>query len=161
MFNKLLQKEKRATKDEMVGWHHWFNGHELEQTPWDSEGQGRPACCSPRGCEDSVKSSWLNNNMHFNIKPYHTEATSHKMNHKIMINWYALFIYCYIINYHKQQLETTHLSYSFYGSGIWAYPNWVLCFSLSHKAAVRESSKTDSLYRGSDREIFNSKFIWH
>ena len=53
--------------------------------------------------------------MHFNIKPYHTEATSHKMNHKIMINWYALFIYCYIINYHKQQLETTHLSYSFMG----------------------------------------------
>ena len=23
------QKEKRAAKDEMVGWHHQFNGHEL------------------------------------------------------------------------------------------------------------------------------------
>ena len=26
-----------ATEDEMVGWHHWPNGHELEQTPGDSE----------------------------------------------------------------------------------------------------------------------------
>ena len=26
------QKEKRATEDEMVGWHHWFYGHELGQT---------------------------------------------------------------------------------------------------------------------------------
>ena len=28
------------TEDEMVGWHHQFNGHEYEQTPGDSEGQG-------------------------------------------------------------------------------------------------------------------------
>ena len=34
------QKEKRATEDEMVGWHHWLNGHELEQTPRHGEGQG-------------------------------------------------------------------------------------------------------------------------
>ena len=24
----------------MVGWHQWLNGHECEQTPRDSEGQG-------------------------------------------------------------------------------------------------------------------------
>ena len=24
----------------MVGWHHWFNGHEFQQTPGDSKGQG-------------------------------------------------------------------------------------------------------------------------
>ena len=32
------QKEKRVAKDEMVGWNHWFNGHELGQTPGDGEG---------------------------------------------------------------------------------------------------------------------------
>ena len=32
------QEEKGATEDEMVGWHHWLNGHEFEQTPEDSEG---------------------------------------------------------------------------------------------------------------------------
>ena len=28
------------TEDEMVGWHHRLSGHEAEQTPGDSEGQG-------------------------------------------------------------------------------------------------------------------------
>ena len=35
------------TKDEMIGWHHRFNGHEFEQVPGDSEGQGSLACYSP------------------------------------------------------------------------------------------------------------------
>ena len=29
------QKEKRAAEHEMVGWHHWLNGHEFEQTLGD------------------------------------------------------------------------------------------------------------------------------
>ena len=33
--------------DEMVGWHHRFEGHEFEQVPGDSEGQGSLACYSP------------------------------------------------------------------------------------------------------------------
>ena len=36
------------TEDEVVGWHHGLNGHEFEQTPGDSEGQGSLGCCSPR-----------------------------------------------------------------------------------------------------------------
>ena len=43
------QEEKGAAEDEMVGWHHWLNGHEFEQTPGDTEGQGSLACCSPWG----------------------------------------------------------------------------------------------------------------
>ena len=38
------QKEKRAAEDEMVAQHHWFKGHELEQTLGGSEGQGSLAC---------------------------------------------------------------------------------------------------------------------
>ena len=37
------------TKDEMIGRHHWLNGHEFEQTPGDGEGQGSLVCCSPLG----------------------------------------------------------------------------------------------------------------
>ena len=40
-------------EDEVVGWHHWLNGHEFEQTPEDGEGQGSLACCSPWGCKES------------------------------------------------------------------------------------------------------------
>ena len=31
------QEEKGATENEMVGWHHWLNGHEFEQTLGDSK----------------------------------------------------------------------------------------------------------------------------
>ena len=46
------QEEKGMTEDEMVGWHHRLNGHEFEQTPGDSEGQGGLACCSPWGLKE-------------------------------------------------------------------------------------------------------------
>ena len=32
--------EKRAAENETVRWHQQLNGHESEQTPGDSEGQG-------------------------------------------------------------------------------------------------------------------------
>ena len=48
----LWQEEKGVTEDEMVGWHHQINGHEFDQTPGDSEGQGSLVCCSPRGHEE-------------------------------------------------------------------------------------------------------------
>ena len=41
------------TADKMVGWHHQLNGHEFEQAPRDSEGQGNLACCGPWGHKDS------------------------------------------------------------------------------------------------------------
>ena len=37
------------TEGEMVGCRHRLNGHEFEQSPGDSEGQGSLGCCSPRG----------------------------------------------------------------------------------------------------------------
>ena len=43
------EDEKGTAEDEMVGWHHWLNGQEFEQTLRDSEGQGSLACCSPGG----------------------------------------------------------------------------------------------------------------
>ena len=42
MLRKDRRQEKGTTKDEMVGWRHQLNGHEFEQTPEDSEGQGKP-----------------------------------------------------------------------------------------------------------------------
>ena len=33
----------------MVGWHHQLDGYEFEQAPGIGDGQGRLACCSPRG----------------------------------------------------------------------------------------------------------------
>ena len=33
------QEEKGTTEDEMVGWHHWLDGHEFEQGPGVGDGQ--------------------------------------------------------------------------------------------------------------------------
>ena len=41
------QKEKRASEDEMAGWHHQCNEHGLGRTPGDGKGQGGLACCRP------------------------------------------------------------------------------------------------------------------
>ena len=47
------QEEKGAIEDEMVGWHHRLNGHELKQTPGDGEGHRSVECCTSRGCKET------------------------------------------------------------------------------------------------------------
>ena len=46
----------------MVRENHQLNGHEFEQAPRDSEGQGHLACSSPWGLKEWDKTSGLNNN---------------------------------------------------------------------------------------------------
>ena len=41
------------TENEIVEWHHRLNGHEFQQIPGDSEGQGSLVCCRSRGCKES------------------------------------------------------------------------------------------------------------
>ena len=54
------REEKGKTEDEMVGWHHWLSGHESEQNPGDSEGQGSLASCSPWGPKELDMTEHLN-----------------------------------------------------------------------------------------------------
>ena len=56
------RQEKGETEDEMVGWHHWLNGQEFEQTLGDGERQGSLACCNPRSHKELDTTEWLNNN---------------------------------------------------------------------------------------------------
>ena len=53
-------KEKGTTEDEMVGWHHWFDGHKFEQAPGVGDGQGGLVCCSPWGHKESDTIERLN-----------------------------------------------------------------------------------------------------
>ena len=54
------QEEKGTTEDEIVGWYHWLNGHEFEQTLGDGKGQGSLECYSPRGCKELETTEQLN-----------------------------------------------------------------------------------------------------
>ena len=55
------KEEKEVTEDERVGWQHWLDGPEFEQTSGQSEGQGRLTCCSQWGHRELDTTSWLNN----------------------------------------------------------------------------------------------------
>ena len=45
------QEEKGTTEDEMAGWHHWPDGHELQQTPRVGDGQGKPDMLQSTGSQ--------------------------------------------------------------------------------------------------------------
>ena len=48
-------------EDEMVGWHHWLDGHEFEQAQGvGDDGQGSLACCSPWGRKELDMTERLN-----------------------------------------------------------------------------------------------------
>ena len=51
------QEEKGTTEDEMVGWHHWLNGH-VWVNARVGDGQEGPVCCSPW---DRMSRTWLSN----------------------------------------------------------------------------------------------------
>ena len=80
--NDWRQEEKGTTEDEMVGWHHWLNGHEFEQALGDGEVQGNLVCCSPWGCKESDMTEWLNNSKRFRIT-----VSPKKINRWSIITW--------------------------------------------------------------------------
>ena len=53
-------EEKGKTEDEVIGWHHQFNGYEFEQGQGIGDGQGGLECCSPWGCKESDTTELLN-----------------------------------------------------------------------------------------------------
>ena len=51
------QEEKGTTEDEMAGWYHQLDGHDIEWTPGVSDGQGGLACCDSWGRR--VQHDWV------------------------------------------------------------------------------------------------------
>ena len=51
MLGKIEGRRRRGRQNEMFGWHHRLKGHESEQTPGDSEGQGSLVSCTPWDCK--------------------------------------------------------------------------------------------------------------
>ena len=51
------REEKGMTEDEIVGWHHWLNGHEFGSTLGVGNGHGGLVCCSSWG--HRVRHKWV------------------------------------------------------------------------------------------------------
>ena len=74
--------QKRASEDEMAGWHHWCNVHELGQTLGDGKGQGGLGCSSPWGCKESDVTGRLNNNSKWKVKLLTVQSTRRKLSER-------------------------------------------------------------------------------
>ena len=77
------QEKKGATEDEIVGLHHWLNGHESEQTLGDSAGQGSLMCCSPWGCR--VGHDWVTEQQHLIKKSYMLRFKEQRIKNLLLI----------------------------------------------------------------------------
>ena len=144
------------TKDEMVGWHHWLNGHEFEQTP-DGEGQGSLVYCSPWDHKELDTTERLNNNVK-TFKSVLFGAAAHKQrlsfwnafpDSHLRISWPAGFCHlslCYLPL--SPVLIFPHLTTAF----LWSMTSglsWpVIHYSLIPCLALKSKQK-------------NSDFKWH
>ena len=54
------QKEKGTIEDEMVGWHHWLNGHGFKWTSGVGDVQGGLMCCDSWGRKELDTTEQLN-----------------------------------------------------------------------------------------------------
>ena len=68
----------------MVGWHHRLNGHEFEQDPGDSEGQGSLGCCSPWGGKELDTTQRLNNKALTSLQNFHFATDYYFMDYVIL-----------------------------------------------------------------------------
>ena len=89
----------------MVGWHHWLNGRESEQTPGDSIRQGSLACCSPWGPKESDRTEQLSNDNH-------TPTPFNKKGDWILtqVRWFFGTVVHNLLGLLAFQIKTTHLS---------------------------------------------------
>ena len=81
-------EEKGMTKDEMVGWHHWLDGHEFELAPGVGDGQGSLACCSPWGHKElhmTERLNWLNWTEFIRLLSFLKEGSYSSENYEICV----------------------------------------------------------------------------
>ena len=104
------QEEKGTIEDKMVGWHHWLNGHEFEQTQGGGEGQGSLVCCHPSG--HRVRHDWV-------TEPQ--QPVTHR-------NWMCTVLSLYICDIYYTAIENWYIKdpYHFH----------LVCFFLIHSLWV-------------------------
>ena len=75
---------KGLTEDEIVGWHHWLDGHEFEQGAGVGDGQGALVCCSPWG--HRVRHGWVTELNWLNAMPSYAPSPA-QGNQKLPAHW--------------------------------------------------------------------------
>ena len=79
-------EKKGTTEDEMVGWHHWLDGHEFEWTLAVGDGQGGLLCCSPWGRKEldmTERLNWLTACHRIHCAKWNKPDTERKLLHDV------------------------------------------------------------------------------
>ena len=97
------QEEKGTTEDEVVGWHHWHNGHGLGWAPGVGDGQGGLACCGSWGCR--VRHDWGTELKCRRVPFLHILSGTFCLNAILFIFWYILWGNV-LISFFYMQLST-------------------------------------------------------
>ena len=83
MLGKIEGRRRRGTtEDEMVGWHHWLNGHEFEQALGIGDGQGSLVCYIQSMGSQRVRYDW-ETELNWDVTMYF---------HQVYKVWLSLFL---------------------------------------------------------------------
>ena len=91
------QEEKGMTEDEMVGWHHWLNGHGFGWTLGVGNGQGGLACCGSWGRKEldtTERLNWTKLNYLFLLFPLLWEV-GHRG------SWSVVYVYVFLQEFYS------------------------------------------------------------
>ena len=95
--------EKKGLKeDEVVGWHHWFDGHEIEQALGVGDGQETLACYCPRGHKESDTTERLNwTDLIYKINKDLLYSTGNYIQYLVNLQWKRIRRYVYELYIYK------------------------------------------------------------
>ena len=104
------QEEKEVTEDEMVGWHHWLNGHEFEQIQGDiKDREAWHAAVHGVGKSQTWLSSWTTTTyskkqsaQRYSLVCPRAPSPLRKKSYKVSLNFiqtHFVFIFFNICNY--------------------------------------------------------------
>ena len=122
------QEEKGMTEDEMVGWHHWLDGHEFGWTPGVGDGQGGLACFGSWGRKELDTTERLNWTEYLCLLIYCLGCFSSK--EQASFNFMAVVIIC--SDFGAQEYKVCHCFHCFPIYLSWSDPAlWPMLFICS------------------------------
>ena len=128
------QEEKEVTEDEIVGWHHWLDGHESEQTLGESEGQGAWCTAAHRVAKSWTRLRDWTKDRHYLFDPSITEKVKLKfpallLNFIKMLLYSAITFVCVIVFQHCCGVHAcVEFFYIFSGNWTFHYETFVFLY---------------------------------
>ena len=113
------REEKETTEDEMVGWHHWLNGHEFEQAPGVGNGTGKPGVLQSMGSQ-RVGHNWVTELILISLPEKNSKPIS---SHYLLYPIRSLLRESLICINTRGHMWEWHLREA-------TRPNWVICFAI-------------------------------